>query len=400
MKRYLWLCIPLAVALVWLGGGVRLVTVLYDALHDWLGGDAVELRVVQVKKGAISMIVRGSGELEPAKMVDIPSSLAGTVGQVHVKIGDAVKGGQLLATVRAGEIIQRLEKSEQALRLAATALKKSVEQHAAAVNRLEKTRELLAKDLIARKDLSAAEDTAVAANAGRDLAQAQISKQEAERAQLRQLLALSNIFAPFAGVVTRRWVEPGGKVKSSAPVLTLSDPSLLKIVIKIPAKYLSSIHKGLAAKVESKDFPGRVVLGQAVNAYPDTTTGGDGALAEIHLVNAEFEWTPGSQACLPARSLAGGCSGRQASVTLRLDERRDALLVPKQALVERDGRTFVYGLVGDRAQQKPVMTGESQDEVVEILRGVVEGEWIIAAVPGTMAESLRVRALKDGKESQ
>jgi len=390
MKRYLWLCIPLAVALVWLGGGARLGTVLYDAWHDWLGGGAVELRVVQVKKGAISMIVHGSGELEPAKIVDIPSSLAGTVGQVHVKIGDAVKGGQLLATIRAGEIIERLEKSEQALRLAEAALKKSEEQHTAALNRLEKTRELLGKELIARKDLSAAEDAAAAASAGRDLAQAQISQQEAEQAQLRRLLALSNIFAPFAGVVTRRWVEPGGQVKSSAPVLTLGDPGLLKIVIRIPAKHLSSIHKGLAAQVELKDFPGRVLQGQAVNAYPDATTGGDGALAEIHLVNAEFEWTPGSQACL--------CSGRQASVTLRLDEQRDALLVPKQALVERDGWIFVYAIVDGKAQRRPVVTGESQDEMVEITSGVVEGEWIVVAAPRTMAEGLRVRVLEDGGE--
>ena len=382
MKRYLWLCIPLAVALVWLGGGVRLVTVLYDPLYDWLGGGAVELRVVQVKKGAIAIIVRGDGGLEPVRMVEVASPLAGTLGQLHVKIGDAVKGGQLLATVRSGEIVERLERSEQALRLAATALKKSEEQHAAALNRLEKARELLGKDLIARKDLSAAEAGAAAASAARDLAQAQISQQEAEQAQLRQLLALANIFAPFAGVVTRRWVEPGGQVKSSAPVLTIGDPGRLKIVIKVPAKYLSAIHKGLAAQVKLKDFPGRVLQGQAMNAYPDTTTGGDGARAEIHLVNAEFEWTPGSQA----------------SVTLRLDERREALLVPKQTLVERDGRTFVYAIVDGKARRRPVVAGESQDEMVEMTSGVVEGEWIVVAAPRTMAEGLRVRVLEDGGE--
>jgi len=376
MKRYFWLfCIALAVALVWLGGGARLATVLNDALQDWLGGGAVELRVVQVKKGAMSIIIRGSGELEPVKMADIPSPLAGTVGQVHVKIGAAVKGGQLLATVRPGEIIERLEKSELALRLAEAALKKSAEQHAAALNRLEKTRELLAKDLIARKDLSAAESGAAAASAARDLAQAQISQQEAEQAQLRRLLALANILAPFAGVVTRRWVEPGGKVKSSAPVLTIGDPGRLKIVIKIPAKYLAAIHEGLAAQVDLKDFPGRVLLGHAVNAYPITATGGDGALAEIHLVNAEFEWTPGSQAL----------------VTLRLDERHDALLVPKQALVEREGRTFVYAIVDGKVRRRPVVAGGSQDEMVEMTSGVVEGEWIVVAAPRTVAEGLRVR---------
>ncbi len=381
MKRYFWLCIPPAVALVWFGGGARYGVVLYDAWHNWLGGGAVAVRAVQVRKGPIAIIVRGSGELEPAKMVDIPSPLVGTVGQVHVKLGDGVKSGQLLATIRVGEIIERLEKSEQALRLAEAALKQSAGAYASSVERLEKTRELRARDLIARNDLTAAEADAAAASAARDLAQAQISQQEVELAQLRQLLALSNLVAPLAGVVTRRWVEPGGRVQSGAPVLTISDPGLLNIVIKIPAKYLSSIHKDLAAQVELKDFPGRVLQGQAVNAYPDTTTGGDGALAEIRLVNAEFEWTPGSQAF----------------VTLRLDEQRKALLVPKRALTAREGRSFVYGLVGDRTQRRPVITGESQDEMVEISSGVAEGEWIIVADPQTMEPGRRVRVLKDGR---
>jgi membrane fusion protein (multidrug efflux system) len=171
-------------------------------------------------------------------------------------------------------------------------------------------------------------------------------------------------------------------VQSGVPVLTIVAPGSFKIIIEIPAQYLPSIHKGLAAKVESKDIPGQLLQGQAVNAYPDTTTGGDGALAEIHLVNAEFEWTPGSQA----------------SVTLRLKDKRDALMVPKPALIERDGRIFVYAIVDGKAQRRQVVTGESQDEMVEITSGVVEGEWIVVAAPRTMAEGLRVRALEDGSE--
>ena len=82
---------------------------------------------------------------------------------------------------------------------------------------------------------------------------------------------------------------------------------------------------------------------------------------------------------------------------MRLDERRDALLVPKQALAEGNGRTFVYVIVDGKAQGRPVVTGESQDEMVEMTSGVVEGEWIVVAAPRTMAEGLRVRALKDVK---
>jgi RND family efflux transporter MFP subunit len=381
MKRYFWLCIPLAIALFWLGGGWRLAAVFYDEFHAWLGGGALTVRAAQVTKSAIDVELRGSGVLEPLEVVDIAAPLAGTVGQVHVKIGDAVKVGQVVATIRAVAIIERLEKSEQALRLAEAALKKSAAAYAGAIERLEKTRELRAGDLIARNDVTAAEVDAAVASAARDLAQAQVAQQVAELAQLRQLLALANLVAPIAGVVTRRWVEAGGQVQSGAPVLTIAAPGSFKIIIEIPAQYLPSVHQGLPAQIELKDLSRRALPGQVAAAYPLAPSGQKAAAVEIRLANAEFDWAPGAQA----------------SVTLRLKDKRDALLVPKPALVEREGRTFLYAIVDGRARRRQVTTGESRDGLIEISSGVVEGEWIIVADPQTMEPGLRVRVLKDVK---
>jgi len=414
MKRYLWLCVPLAIALLWLGGWRRPPAVFYDEFRAWLSGGALAVRAAQVTKSAINVELHGSGVLEPLEVVDIAAPLAGTVGQLHVKTGDAVKVGQVVATIRAGAIIERLEKSEQALRLAEGALKKSAAAYASTVERLEKTRELRARDLIARNDVTAAEADAAAASAARDLAQAQVARQEAELAQLRQYLALANLVAPIAGVVTRRWLEPGGQVQSGAPVLTIAAPGSFKINIEIPAQYLPSIHQGLPAQVELKDLssptgdpvapyntpvgrnPEReppakagarvegsrpALPGQVVAAYPLATSGQKAAAVEIRLANAEFDWTPGAQA----------------SVTLRLKDKRDALLVPKAALVEREGRTFVYAIVDGRARRRRVTTGENRDGLIEITSGVVEGEWIIVADPQTIEPGRRVRVLKEVK---
>jgi RND family efflux transporter MFP subunit len=381
MKRYFWLCVPLAIALLWIAGGWRPAAVFYDEFRAWLSGGALTVGAVQATKTAIDVELRGSGVLEPLELVDIAAPLAGTVGQVHVKTGDAVKVGQVVASIRAGAIIERLEKSEQALRLAEAALKKSAAAYGSAVERLEKTRELRARDLIARNDVTAAEADAAAASAARDLAQAQVARQEAELAQLRQFLALANLVAPIAGVVTQRWVEPGGQVQSSAPVLTIAAPGSFKIIIEIPAQYLPSIHQGLAAQVELKDLPGAALPGQVVTAYALAPSGQKAAAVEIRLANAEFDWAPGAQA----------------SVTLRLKDKRDALLVPKPALVERDGRTFLYAIVDGRARRRQVTTGASRDGLIEITSGVVEGEWIIVADPQTIEPGRRVRVLKDVK---
>ncbi len=380
MKRCLWLGIPLVIALLWFGAGWRPAAVFYGEVNDWLGGTTITVRAGQVTKRAIDVELHGSGVLEPLEWVDVVAPLAGTVGQLHVKIGDAVKAGQVVATIRAGEIIERLEKSEQALRLAETALTKGAGALASALERLEKTRELRARDLIAGIDLNAAEADAAAASAARDLARAQIAQQEAEVAQLRQLLALSNLVAPVAGVVMKRWVEPGAPVQSAAPVLTIATPGSYKINIEVPARYLSSIHRGLAAQIEPVGLPSPARQGQVAMAYPDTKSGREAAAVEIHLASTELEWVP----------------GLQASVTLRLKDKRDALLVPKPALVVREGRTFVYVIVDGRARRRQVTTGESREEMIEISSGVAEGEWIIVADPQTIEPERRVRVLKVG----
>jgi len=381
MKRYLWLWVALAIALLWIAGGWRAAVVFYDAFGAWLSGGALTVGTVQVSKTAIDVELRGSGVLEPLGAVDIAAPFAGTVGRLHVKTGDAVKVGQVVASIRAGAIIERLEKSEQALRFVEAALKKSAAAYGSAVERLEKTRELRARDLIARNDVTAAEADAAAASAARDLAQAQVARQEAELAQLRQFLALSNLVAPVTGVVTRRSVEPGGQVQSGAPVLTIAAPGSFKINIEIPAQYLSSIHQGLAAQVELKDLPGAALPGQVVAAYPLGTSGQKAAVVEIRLVNAEFGSKPGAQA----------------SVTLRLKDKRDALLVPKPALVERDGGKFLFVIVDGRAWRRQVTTGESRDGLIEITSGVVEGERIIVADSQTIEPGRRVRVPKDVK---
>jgi RND family efflux transporter MFP subunit len=260
-------------------------------------------------------------------------------------------------------------------------LQKAEEKLADAEKRLQRSRELREKDLIATDDLRAAEAGAAAASAERDLAQAQLARQEAELAQLRQLLALADIVTPVAGLVARRWVEPGAQIQSSGPVLTIAASGSAKIIVRIPGKYLSSVHQGLAAEVRLKDLPGRALQGRVVNVYSDTINGDDAAAAEIGLADFEEAWVP----------------GMEASVTLRLDGRRVALLVPKPALVQSAAQAFVHGIVNGNVQRRPVTTGETQAEMIEITSGLSEGEWVIVDAAGTLEPGRRVRVLESGK---
>ncbi len=381
MKRYFWLFLPLAAGILLLLFGTRL-TGISEGLREWFADTgAIPVRVAQVRSGRIVSVARASGELQPAKAMDISSPLEGVIGEVRFKAGESVKEGQIVATLRADELRQRSEKSEAALKLAEAGLRKREGRLIEAEKHLEKTREFRSRDLIAAKDLTDAEAGAVTASAERDLAQAQVAQIQATRAQLRHLLALANLLAPFNGVVTRRWVEPGAEVQSAAPILTIADLDTLKVAVKISKENLPSMRQGQSAQIRLEDSSGRSFEGRVSSLRIASSPVDHGAVAEIHLSNRE-------------RQLSAGIT---VTVALQIEEKRGALLVPNGAVFEVAGKNYVYGVAGRRAWQKIVTTGGHDGEMIEITNGVSEGEWIVAE-PWSIKPDRNLGMVKDNRD--
>ena len=105
-------------------------------------------------------------ELQAVEVVDVVSPVAGQLSKVQLKVGDKVAKGQTLATVRSGELLQRVEKIAAALEAATADLRQKESRLADAEKALERAHELHSRDLISGRDLKEAE-------AARDTARAQ-----------------------------------------------------------------------------------------------------------------------------------------------------------------------------------------------------------------------------------
>jgi membrane fusion protein (multidrug efflux system) len=272
-------------------------------------------------------------------------------------------------------VLQRLEKIEAALELANADLRQREKQLAAAEAALQTAQALRNRDLIATRDVHAAEATTETARAEKKLAQARVAQQQAVLEQAR-FVQFSNVVAPTSGVVMRRLAESGAYVDSSMSLLTIAPTDSSKVMIDVAEKEAGLLHEGMTAQIRVDERTGQVFEGR-ITALHNRSAATRGALAEIRLIN-------------PGRSLRPGMS-----VEVTLIQNGDALLVPQQAVFSYEGASYVYIVANEKMAARAVTTGPRQDGAIEIKSGVGEGSWIVVSGRDLVKPNSRVHPVVD-----
>ena len=379
MKRFLPTVVFLGFAAVAIGSWKSL-PFLSDKISRWFAGeDPIPVRAAQARHGSVVVEVRGSGELTPVKQVDIVSAIPGVLEEVRYKVGDAVAAGQLIASVRPTELIERSRQTEAALKAARAELQKSETRLKDTEKELERTRELRNRDLIAGIDLNTAEAAAATARAQTELSRAQEAQQQASLEQLRYLLSFSKIVAPFAGVVTSRIRGPGSYLQRSEPILTVASLELMRVTIPISNKDFNLIHRDMPAQITVESVPGRVFEGNVVGLRSGSGTADSKTEVEIQVRNSE-------------RFLQ---TGMLVSVSVPTAEKRTVLLIPKETLMKAGGKSYVDVVANGRIEKRAINVGQAQESMIEIASGLREGEWVIVASERPLTVNSKVRIVAE-----
>ncbi len=366
-----------------------------------------------VRVQSLQSFVTASGELVAVRSADIGSSVMGRLVQLGVKEGDRVREGQLLAVIDPAQAASTAEGA------AASALAAEADARAAvqlwqaaqadlaaaqaradeASRALARARELKEQGLVAQADLDAAVAAADATRA--QVAGAQASVQRAQQAGdaatqrvaqaragqrgARDSLSKTRIEAPIAGVVTRLEAEVGEMVvmgvqnQPGTILMTISDLAAMNAEIKVSEADVLRVSLADPATVTLDALPGQSFRGRVteigVSALPQI--GAQAAAREFKtLVRLE---SPG-----PLRP------GLTCDVEVLVEERANVLVVPLQALVERElpgGRqTGVFVVQDGRARFTPVArVGIIGGLSVEV-EGLAEGATIVAGPIQTLRD--------------
>ncbi len=305
-----------------------------------------EVTVTAVQPTAIADDYETSGTVKARISSLVASRVMGAVTAVHVRAGETVKAGQLLAVLDDRDAVQKVRAAEQALRAAD-------QGRAMADLTYRRYRKLHDEKALARQEIDQIETAKRIADAGYEQARAGL-----EEARVWQ--GFSRILAPAAGVVAERRVDPGSMAVPGMPLFTIESRGGFLLEAAVDEALSGRLAVGMPAAV-SVEALGLKATGKITEVVPAVDPATRTFIVKIALAD---------------RGLRSGLSAR---VSLPRGQ-RTALLVPQEAVVEKGQLAGVYVVDGEGVvTYRLIRTGKIYGGRVEILSGLAAGERIISA---------------------
>lgn len=289
----------------------------------------VGVQVQSVVQGDLIQTLTGTAVLEASRNATVVAETGGQVLAVLVEEGDAVSKGQLLA---------RLDGDRARLQVAQeTALQRRL------THDNERSIKLEARHMVSGEALERARFDLAAQTAALDLAQLELTR--------------SQIRAPFAGVITRRYVKPGQTLGTHAAAFELADFSSLEARLSVPEAALAALAPGQTAELSADAFPGQRFSAKVarVAAVVDGKSGTAPIILDI------------DESATPLRP------GQLLRVTLQFDRIVAAVLLPRAAVISVNAEPYVFVIEKGIAQRRAVVLGPEQGDLVQARSGVNPG---------------------------
>jgi membrane fusion protein, multidrug efflux system len=332
--------------------------------------DTQQVQVLKVQRRTISQTLTLPANISPWYQATLYGKVSGYVKWIGVDKGDAVKKGQLLAVMDAPEIEDQYKQAE-----ADYAIKQVTYERYLGVWQDN-------HDIIAKQDVDVAKAAADSAKHHRD--------------SRRTLLEYTNVSAPFSGVITARFADPGaliqaatGSATQAAPLFTIMDMDSVRIYVNVPQEAAKLAKPGLPVTLTAREWSEELQasITRTTEALdPATRT----LLVEIDVPNKDHRLQP----------------GMFLNASLHLQQHPNAVAIPPAAIVPgksgEEKSVFVVDL--GKAKLVPVKTGIDDGVWVEVVEGLTGEEEVVVVGKSGMSDGQAVQAtaynLPSGKSAK
>ncbi len=313
--------------------------------------------VIRPDRGDLIRSITLPGDLVGLYQSTLYAKVTGYLKSISVDKGDWVKQGQVLAEIEVPELQQRLARARADL-----------EVQRLTYQRLEQVWKSDPR-LVARQDV--------------DIAQGKYFEAKAQVDELEAMVSYTRIVAPFDGVITGRFADPGALIKAggeqttsspeqgsahpsggTSPVLSLALINTMRTYVYVPEDGVASIRRGMPAKLTLQDLPGRSFEGSVTRYSNSLDLGTRTMLTEIDLKNPRHELYP----------------GMYANVTLELERHRDVLKLPESAIGDSPDGKYVMIAQDGKLRKQDVTVGINTGKSAEIVHGLSGGETVVATL--------------------
>ena len=330
--------------------------------------DVPIVAVVPVVKGEIFREVAFDAEMRPYKEIELHARATGYLDKMLVDAGDVVKEGQLIASLDVPELRFDLQNAEASERRA----KAEMEKASAAYENthLELVRlDSAAKaqpNLIAKQDLDSARLRDQSARAALNSAKEEQNVCAASKNRFQTMLDYTQITAPFAGVITRRYSDPGSLIQAgtntgSVPLVRLSQVDLLRVAFPVSVSYVAKVKVGdeVEIRIPAQD---KKITAKISRVSQKVETSTRTMEAQIDLPN-------------PDNSLTAGA---YATVVFKLDHHKDVLILPLEAVTRNNTSASVFLVNKDhKLEERNIILGTESSAHLEVKQGLAVGDTVM-----------------------
>ncbi len=318
------------------------------------------------------------GNLIAETTVDIVPRVGGRLDTVLVKLGDRVVKGQQVAKIEDRELREQIRQAEAAFEVTRSTVTLRENDLIVQENAFNRVKSLHANGLTPKQNLEDAEARYSSAQSQVAVAKAQLQSTQARLDELKITLGNTTVLSPLDGFVSRRNLDPGGFAGANTSILTLVDLDTVRLVANLVEKGFNKVTAGVTADIEVDAFQGEQFKGRVSRVAPVFDPATRTAVMEIEVPNPGFRLKP----------------GMFARVRLTVDRRTDALTVPRNAVVDTEGKRGVFMVDAQTARFREVQTGLTDGERVEIVAGLAEGDRVITVGALALRDGDRVTLIE------
>lgn len=326
---------------------------------------AIPVEGAEAIRGTLVVSVSASGEAAAWRRAVITAQVEGRVAALPVRESQSVGAGTPLVALDPAPYRLAVEEAEATLRDAEA-----------------KFAELtLFDDRIEDPEIRAARERVARARSGLDQAEVRLRRAELD-------LSRAAVTSPFPGRVASLKVVPGQWARPGDELLTVLDLDPIKVEVQVLEGEVGSLRRGGSARVTFAAFPGEVFAGRIESVNPLVESDRRTARVTVLVPNPDERILP----------------GMYARVSLEARRYADRVLVPREAVLERDRRSMLFVYEGDDrgglAKWRYVTPGLANDSLVEVVvneqtDSVRPGEVVLTGGHYTLIHDARVRLVEN-----
>jgi multidrug efflux pump subunit AcrA (membrane-fusion protein) len=337
---------------------------------------APTVSVIRPQRADMVEMIELPGDVVGFYEASLHAKVTGYLKSIGVDKGDTVKAGQVLAEIEVPELHSNLNQAEASLTIARVTYE-----------RLKRVQQSDAR-LVSQEDV--------------DIAGAKYEEAKAGAEALATMVGYTKVIAPFDGVITGRFADPGALIRAgggdigvgetsaliapaategagghrndNGPILTLADIDYLRVYVYVPEGSYPFIKRGTPATLRFDEFPGRIFAGTVARYATALDLATRTMLTEVDIRNPNHVLYPRSYA----------------HVTLDLVNHPDALRLPVAAVNGIGKAAHVLVVEQGRLHEAPVLTGINNGNYVEITSGLSENTLVVSTYSGALKSGQKV----------